>query len=64
MERPRLAKEIINEVLAEVAPERFELLRKIVEIEDYHLSDRGTTTATLVAAEIERVAKDEADREP
>jgi hypothetical protein len=64
MDKPRLAKEIINEILAEVAPERFELLRKIVEIEDYHLSDRGTTTATLVAAEIERVAKVEAGGQP
>lgn len=58
MDRPRLAKDIINDILAEVMPARLELVRKIVEIEDTHLSDRGMTTATtLIAAEIERAAK-------
>jgi hypothetical protein len=64
MDKPRLARDIINEILAEVSPTRYELLRKIVEIEDNHLSDKGTTTISLVSAEIERVAKIEAADEP
>jgi len=64
MDKPRLARDIINEILAEVSPTRYELLRKIVEIEDYHLSDKGTTTIALVAAEIERVAKTEVGGTP
>ncbi len=59
MDKPRLARDIINEILLEVSPEKYDLLRKIVEIEDIHLSDRGVTAISQVTAEIERVAKTE-----
>ena len=58
--RPRLARDIIDGILAEVSPSRLELLRAIVALEDT-FSDKGRAwTAKNVAAEIERVAKTEA----
>lgn len=64
MNRPRLARDMINDILAEVSPERQELLRKIVEIEDRHISEKGAAAISLVTAEIERVAKIESAGEP
>jgi len=58
--RPRLARDIIDGILAEIAPKRLELLRAIVALEDT-FSDKGRAyTAKNVAAEIERFAKVEA----
>ncbi len=59
---PKLAKDIIADIIREVSPDRHELLQHIVEIEDNHLSDKGATAAPLIAAEIERAAKLEAPR--
>lgn len=41
----------------EIAPSRFALLRKIIEIEEVHLADKSSVTPQLLAAEIERAAK-------
>lgn len=62
--RPRLAREIIDGILAEIAPSRLELLRVIVDLEDT-FSDKGRAwTAKNVAAEIERFAKTEVSVDP
>ena len=61
--RPRLARDIIDSILTEIAPARLELLRAIVVLEDT-FSDKGRAwTVKNVAAEIERVAKTEASVE-
>jgi hypothetical protein len=54
---PPKASEIIEQILQEIAPSRAALLKEIVALEEVHLSDRGTTTANLVSALIERAAK-------
>lgn len=56
---PKHANEIISEILMEIAPSRVELLKKIIEIEEVHLADRSSVTPQLIAAEIERAAKDD-----
>jgi hypothetical protein len=54
-----LAREIILEILSEVSPEHFDILREIVELEDTHLADKRSPTGPLIAAIIERAAKEE-----
>jgi hypothetical protein len=54
---PLKAAEIISQIFDEVAPERALLLKDIVALEEIHLSDSGTTTASLVASLIEKASK-------
>ena len=62
--RPRLARDIIDGILAEIAPSRLELLRAIVDLEDT-FSDKGRAwTVKNVTAEIERFAKSEVSVDP
>ncbi|HEX5275185.1 MAG TPA: hypothetical protein VFW34_07910 [Candidatus Rubrimentiphilum sp.] len=61
MAQHRSAREIIDQVLGEVGGQNLDLLREIVEIEEIHLSDKGTVAAPLVAAAIERAAKLQAE---
>jgi len=51
------ARDIINEVLTEVAPEHLELLLKILEIEELHLADKSSVAPAQIAALIEKTAK-------
>jgi hypothetical protein len=54
---PLKASEIVKQVFQEVSPERALLLNAIVALEEIHLSDSGTATASLVASLIEKAAK-------
>ena len=56
-----IAREIIKEVLREVAPERLDLLLEIINIEELHLTDKSSLASSQVSAAIEKVAKTEAD---
>ena len=58
-----LARDIILEVLTEVALEKLDLLREIIDIEELHLADKSSVAPTQVAAAIERAAKAEAAAE-